>query len=149
MKEFDLEKYSSLALEPLYKKYGKVVNVVGLTIESVGPDAKLNDLCRIIIDKENGTSILAEVVGFRDKRLLLMPFENAEGIGVGCIVENTGHPLSVLVGDELLGHTVDGVGRRRCGWSKGSSSKRSNGHAHYHSSCKQYGKNFFHSLFSS
>lgn len=106
-----LEKYQKLADNTYFQRLGKVVKIVGLTIESVGPDAKLNDLCRIIIDKNNGTSILAEVVGFRDKRLLLMPFESVEGIGVGCIVENTGHPLSVLVGDELLGHAVDGVGR--------------------------------------
>lgn len=105
------EKYQNLADNTYFQRLGKVVKIVGLTIESVGPDAKLNDLCRIIIDKNSGTSILAEVVGFRDKRLLLMPFESVEGIGVGCIVENTGHPLSVLVGDELLGHTVDGVGR--------------------------------------
>ena len=105
------EKYQKLADNTYFQRLGKVVKIVGLTIESVGPDAKLNDLCRIIIDKNNGTSILAEVVGFRDKRLLLMPFESVEGIGVGCIVENTGHPLSVVVGDELLGHTVDGVGR--------------------------------------
>lgn len=54
---------------------------------------------------------MAEVVGFRDKRLLLMPYESVEGLGVGCIVENTGHPLSVYVGDEMLGHTLDGMGR--------------------------------------
>ena len=107
----DFEKYQKLADNTYFQRLGKVVKIVGLTIESVGPDAKLNDLCRIIIDKNSGTSILAEVVGFRDKRLLLMPFESVEGIGVGCIVENTGHPLSVVVGDELLGHTVDGVGR--------------------------------------
>ena len=107
----NFEKYQKLADNTYFRRLGKVVKIVGLTIESVGPDAKLNDLCRIIIDKNTGTSILAEVVGFRDKRLLLMPFESVEGIGVGCIVENTGHPLSVLVGDELLGHTVDGVGR--------------------------------------
>lgn len=105
------DKYLQLAENTYFKRLGKVVKIVGLTIESVGPDAKLNDLCRIIIDKEKGISIMAEVVGFRDKRLLLMPYENVEGIGVGCIVENTGHPLSVFVGDELLGHTLDGIGR--------------------------------------
>jgi flagellum-specific ATP synthase len=68
-------------------------------------------LCRIIIDKNRNISIMAEVVGFRDKRLLLMPYESVEGLGVGCIVENTGHPLSVCVGDEMLGHTLDGMGR--------------------------------------
>ena len=77
----------------------------------MGPNAKLNDLCRIIIDKNKNISIMAEVVGFRDKRLLLMPYESVEGLGVGCIVENTGHPLSVYVGDEMLGHTLDGMGR--------------------------------------
>ena len=104
-------KYLMLSENTYFKRLGKVVKIVGLTIESVGPDAKLNDLCRIVIDKNSDTSIMAEVVGFRDKRLLLMPFESVEGIGVGCIVENTGHPLSVLVGEELLGHTVDGIGR--------------------------------------
>lgn len=104
-------KYLQLAENTYFKRLGKVVKMVGLTIESVGPDAKLNDLCRIIIDKAKGTSVMAEVVGFRDKRLLLMPYDNVEGIGIGCIVENTGHPLSVFVGDELLGHTLDGIGR--------------------------------------
>ena len=94
-----------------YKCFGKVSKVVGLTIESKGPEARLSDLCRIYIDKERTTFVMAEVVGFRDTSLILMPFDNVEGVGVGCIVENTGHPLSVLVGDELLGHTVDGVGR--------------------------------------
>lgn len=94
-----------------FNRYGKVAKVVGLTIESLGPDAKLNDLCRIVINRDKGTYVMAEVVGFRDKHILLMPFENVEGIGVGCIVENTGHPLSVMVGDQILGHTVDGLGR--------------------------------------
>ncbi len=108
---YELEKYLQLAEKTYFNCLGRGVKIVGLTIESVGPDAKLNDLCRIILDREKGTSVMAEVVGFRDKRLLLMPFENVEGIGVGCIVENTGHPLSVLVGDSLLGHLLDGIGR--------------------------------------
>lgn len=108
---YNLDKYYQLADKNYYRHLGKVVKIVGLTIESVGPNAKLNDLCRIIIDKNRDISIMAEVVGFRDKRLLLMPYESVEGLGVGCIVENTGHPLSVYVGDELLGHTLDGMGR--------------------------------------
>ncbi len=108
---YNLEKYYQLTEQNYYRHLGKVVKIVGLTIESVGPNAKLNDLCRIIIDQSKDISIMAEVVGFRDKRLLLMPYESVEGLGVGCIVENTGHPLSVYVGDELLGHTLDGMGR--------------------------------------
>ncbi len=108
---YNLDKYDQLADAAYYRHLGKVVKIVGLTIESVGPNAKLNDLCRIIIDKNKDISIMAEVVGFRDKRLLLMPYESVEGLGVGCIVENTGHPLSVFVGEEMLGHTLDGMGR--------------------------------------
>ena len=108
---YNFDKYAELAEKNYYRHLGKVVKIVGLTIESVGPNAKLNDLCRIIIDKNKNISIMAEVVGFRDKRLLLMPYESVEGLGVGCIVENTGHPLSVYVGDEMLGHTLDGMGR--------------------------------------
>lgn len=104
-------KYISLVDKTYFNRYGKVAKVVGLTIESLGPDARLNDLCRILIDQENDISVMAEVVGFRDKHILLMPFENVEGIGVGCIVENTGHPLSVMVDDQILGHTLDGLGR--------------------------------------
>jgi flagellum-specific ATP synthase len=106
--EFD--KYLEIAEKPHYNRLGKVTKIVGLTIESVGPDAKLNDLCRIIISRENDVSVLAEVVGFRDKRLLLMPYENVEGIGVGCLVENTRNPLEVKVGTALLGRSLDGTG---------------------------------------
>ena len=108
---YNFNKYLQLADRSYCTRLGKVVKVVGLTIESIGPDAKLNDLCRIILDRAKNEYVMAEVVGFRDKLLLLMPFDSVEGIGVGCVVENTGHPLSVLVGDEVLGHTLDGIGR--------------------------------------
>ncbi len=107
----EVEKYLQLAEKTYFNRLGKVVKIVGLTIESVGPDAKLNDLCHIVIDAADNITVMAEVVGFRDKRLLLMPLDNVEGIGVGCVVENTGHPLTVPVGDGLLGHTLDGIGR--------------------------------------
>lgn len=85
--------------------------VVGLTVESVGPQARLNDLCKIYLDKELKEYAMAEVVGFHESKLILMPYDHVEGIGVGCIVENTGKPLQVKVGDGLLGHTLDGIGR--------------------------------------
>lgn len=107
----DREKYLSAAISgTFYKNLGKVSKVVGLTIESIGPEARLKDLCKIMT-ADGDRTIMAEVVGFRDKNLLLMPFENMDGVGVGCIVENTGKPLSVPVGPGLLGHTVDGLGR--------------------------------------
>lgn len=103
-------KYEELKDRHYYRKLGKVTKVVGLTVESVGPDAALSDLC-LISTADNSSKIMAEVVGFRDKRLILMPFYDMTGVGVGCIVENTGKPLSVSVGDDLLGHSVDGIGR--------------------------------------
>ena len=105
----DRRKYLGTLNNSYFNHLGKVTKVVGLTIESVGPDAKLNDLCEIIVDDD--TCVMAEVVGFLDKRLQLMPFETVEGVGIGCLVRNTGHPLSIPVGDALLGHTVDGLGR--------------------------------------
>ena len=109
MLEIDFNKYEQLTKRSYTKKMGKVAKVVGLTVESVGPDAKLNDLCKIV-SKNGEHEVMAEVVGFRDNRILLMPFDDVEGIGLGAIVENTGKPLQIYVGEELLGCTLDGLG---------------------------------------
>ena len=71
---YNLDKYLQLAERTYFDRLGKVAKVVGLTIESIGPEAKLNDLCRIIIDKNKDISVMAEEVGIRDNRLLLMPY---------------------------------------------------------------------------
>ena len=79
IKNIDFEKYNKMAEKSFYRKLGKVVNVVGLTIESAGPDSKLGDLCRILPDAEGARPIMAEVVGFRDKKTLLMPYDSVDG----------------------------------------------------------------------
>lgn len=104
-------KYSSIKDDTFFKKKGRVENVVGLTIESAGPEAKLGDLCMIYPVGDEYPPITAEVVGFKDRRTLLMPCDNTDGIGLGCIVENTGNPLTVPVSDDLLGKVLDGLGR--------------------------------------
>jgi len=111
--DMEFDKYRSVSTDSLFKVRGKVVNVVGLTIESAGPSAKLGDICMIYPSAANVGSkpALAEVVGFRNGRNLLMPYENVEGIGPGSSVENTGAPLKVRVDDSLLSHTLDGLGR--------------------------------------
>jgi len=107
----NFEKYKKIAEKTFYRKLGKVVNVVGLTIEAMGPDAKLGDVCRILPDSEEPCApILAEVVGFKDKKTLLMPYDAIDGIGLGCIVENTGCPLTIQASDRLLGKTLNGMG---------------------------------------
>lgn len=107
---FDYSKYESLMNENFTTEVGKVMKVVGLTIESAGPSAKLNDLC-VITSKDGRQKVNAEVVGFRDNRILLMPFDAVGGIGVGATVENTGKPFQVYVGPELLGKVLDGIGQ--------------------------------------
>ncbi len=108
---FNRGKYEVLKEKTYYKKLGKVVNIVGLTIESIGPDAKLSDMCLIRGEDDDSLEVMAEVVGFKDNKTLLMPYENTDGIGAGCIVENLGHPLAIQAGEQLLGKTLDGLGQ--------------------------------------
>ena len=107
----NLVKYNAIYEKCYAKKMGKVSKIVGLTIESIGPEANLNDLCRIVAKDNPQMEVMAEVVGFKDNRILLMPFESVDGIGPGSIVENTGSVLKVAVSDDILGKTLDGLGR--------------------------------------
>ncbi len=106
----DVQKYKSLGEKNYIRKLGRVVKLVGLTIESLGPSASLNDLCLITSNENKDQVVYAEVVGFRDRMVLLMPYGNVEGIGPGAIVENTGAPLKVPVGEEMLAQVLDGLG---------------------------------------
>jgi len=110
--KIDLNKYNRVTNESFFKVKGKVVNVVGLTIESKGPRAKLGDVCHIYTGMENQLKpALAEVVGFKEGKVLLMPYDNVEGMGPGSSVENTGASLRVRVDDSLLGKTLNGLGK--------------------------------------
>ena len=110
IKEFNIEKYNSLYFKDYTAHYGKVSKIVGLTVESVGPPCKLNDMCQIV-SKDGQTKVDAEVVGFRDNKVLLMPYDSVDGIGVGATVRNTGSVLTIKVGENLLGRVLDGIGR--------------------------------------
>lgn len=110
MAGFDITKYNTLLERSYTMHYGKVCKVVGLTVESVGPPCKLNDLCEIV-SKDKTTTVRASVVGFKDNRVLLMPFDSVDGIGLGATVKNTGDVLKVKVGYGLLGRVLDGIGR--------------------------------------
>lgn len=103
-----LEKFENLLNKNYDKTFGRVTKVVGLTIESDGPQAKLYDLCII---HTNSSKIYAEVVGIRDSKLLLMPYSDVTGVSLGSFVECTNEPLTVKVSDDLLGKVLDGLGR--------------------------------------
>lgn len=89
---------------------GKVTQVIGLTVESEGPDASIGDVC-LIYPAKGAKPIKAEVVGFRDNKVILMPLGELHAISPGCDVVGTGKPLSVQVGSELLGKVLDGLGQ--------------------------------------
>lgn len=89
---------------------GKVTQVIGLTVESEGPDASVGDVCYIYPYK-SAKPLKAEVVGFRDNKVILMPLGDLQAVGPGCEVVGTGKPLSVKVGYELLGKVLDGLGQ--------------------------------------
>ncbi len=88
---------------------GRVAQVVGLVVESDGPAAHLGDICQIQ-SRRNEEPVLAEVVGFRQHRLLLMPLGPLGRIGQGSQVTNSQRALTVPVGPELLGRVLDPLG---------------------------------------
>jgi flagellum-specific ATP synthase len=97
-------------MDPL-RVNGRVEQVVGLVIESTGPAASVGEACWITPSDESGTRVLAEVVGFRQHRVLLMPLGEMRGIGPGSEVVRTGQPFQVSVGEGLLGRVIDAFGR--------------------------------------
>lgn len=91
------------------KQFGKVTQVVGLVIESAGPAISIGRLCNI--ENHDGSSrIKAEVVGFRDNKLLLMPYAPISGINPGAIVTSTSDQLRIPVGPDLVGRVLGGLG---------------------------------------
>lgn len=88
---------------------GRVVQLIGLVIESEGPSASVGEVCRIV--SQHGEETLAEVVGFRNHHLLLMPLGEIHGLHPGCEVIATGTPLQVSVGEALKGRVINGLGQ--------------------------------------
>ena len=90
------------------KVIGKVVHVVGLIIEAQVQGVSVGELCTVFLEDEH--SVLTEVVGFKEGRVLLMPLGSTHGIRPGAKIHATGHKLRVKVGDQLLGRVLDGLG---------------------------------------
>ena len=89
---------------------GRVVQLIGLVVESEGPLASIGEVCRIESARHD-SSTLAEVVGFRNHHLLLMPLEELQGVHPGSEVIATGGPLRIPVGDDLKGRVINGLGQ--------------------------------------
>ncbi len=109
MKHISCDKYQKLLETKSFVRYsGKVTKVVGLTIESEGPETHIGALCHIM--SRNDRPVLAEVVGFKEKQVLLMPIGDMTGIGPGNLVVAADKDLEVGVGPSLLGRVLDGLG---------------------------------------
>lgn len=111
LERIDFSKYNRILENKDFIRYsGKVSQVVGLTVESIGPAVNLNELCEIFNLRDNNP-VLAEVVGFKDNIVSLMPLGSLEGIGPGSPVIATGKKMYVPVGYGLLGRVLDGLGQ--------------------------------------
>ena len=109
MQNINFEKYTHIIdkVNPI-KQSGTVSQIIGLIVESHGPVASIGDICYIHTnDKETH---LAEVVGFKQDKTLLMPLKELYGIAPGNRVSTFREPFSVGVGNELLGRVLDGLG---------------------------------------
>ena len=92
------------------KQIGKITEIIGLTIESDGPKSSIGDLCYIYNDYGDKPT-MAEVVGFKKDKILLMPLASPDGIRPGALVVNTGSAMKIGVGNQLIGRVLDGLGR--------------------------------------
>lgn len=110
MNEINFSKYKDALLSSDLIKYtGHVSQVVGLTIESHGPAVNLGEICNIYPLKGE-LPIKAEVVGFKESIVCLMPLGSMNGIGSGSRIEATGKNLTVGVSTDMLGRIFDGLG---------------------------------------
>ena len=95
-----------------YHSAGKVTKSLGLIYEAHLPGASVGSICRILqnADTRSELGVDAEVIGFRDKRVILMPFEDAPSVNNDSLVVLRERASTALVGDLLLGRVIDGRG---------------------------------------
>jgi len=93
----------------LIQTYGKVTRVTGLIVESTSPGLSLGQMCKIHATKGKKPA-LAEVVGFREDRALLIPLGDIRGVAPGSVIEPCDRPLTIRVGKQMLGRVIDGTG---------------------------------------
>ncbi len=103
---------STLEISDTRRNFGHITRVVGLIIESRGPEVSIGEICLI---KNHERTVRAEVVGFDDNRVLLMPIGDIKGVNPGARVVATGEKFAVKVGEGILGCVLNGLGRPEMG----------------------------------
>jgi len=110
MKYFDTSGYAkTIKNAETFEFGGRISQILGLTVEAVGLTANVGDICRIYTEKRD-RYILSEVVGFKGKKAMLMPFGDLSGAGPNSYVVSEGHSLNVPVGRAFCGRVLDGLG---------------------------------------
>jgi flagellum-specific ATP synthase len=105
----DFEKFhAALGNVNLFNCRGAIVRVSGLTVESNGPSVGLGELCSIHI--RDGRRVLAEVVGFQNNHIILLPLEHISGISPGDAVMTLTSPRSIMLSENVLGRVLNGLG---------------------------------------
>ena len=104
----ELERVTNILSEPDVAPFGRVSRIVGMTIEAKGLMASLGTVC--IIQSVSGTEVEAQVVGFKESILLLMPFEGTEGLELGARIRVKNRSDQASVGQEALGRVLDARG---------------------------------------
>lgn len=105
-----MERYlAAVRSATLVRKVGYVRQLAGLSIEAAGPDVLVGEICEIR-PRDGARTLRAEVVGLRDHRVMLMPYGDIDGIGIGSEVIATGELPRVAVGEQLLGRVIDAFG---------------------------------------
>jgi flagellum-specific ATP synthase len=94
----------------LSRRRGRVSDLIGLIIEATGLQVEIGEVC-MVGEGRDRPAVACEVVGFRGGRTLLMPLGELHGIGPGTMVNPTGAPFRVAVGESLLGRVIDGLGQ--------------------------------------
>ena len=106
----DISRYSSALTEvSATRNSGKVIQVLGLTIEAIGLDCQIGEVC--MITTSLGVTIMSEVIGFKEERILLMPLGDMQGIQPGSSVYPIYKSFRAPVGTVLLGRVLDGLGK--------------------------------------
>lgn len=113
MSVYDKYEHTIMTVDPI-KYRGKVKEVKGFLIKGKGPYAQVGEICKIFQNKENPNDfehfIPAEVVGFNENEMLLMPLSDMVGIEPNQVIIATGEPLTIPVSEKLLGRVLNGMG---------------------------------------
>lgn len=113
MSVYDKYEHTIMTVDPI-KYRGRVKEVKGFLIKGKGPYAQIGEICKIFQNKENPNDfehfIPAEVVGFNENEMLLMPLSEMVGIEPNQVIIATGEPLTIPVSEKLLGRVLNGMG---------------------------------------